>query len=93
MADYASLSNRFESACSYALQKFGLAIKELILERDSFVILPTGSGKSSIFQAFPLVLDHFEGSQSAHQSFAGAVVIHDFHNSRRRGGLVMTFCM
>ena len=45
-------------------------MKELILGRVAFVILPTGSGKSLIFQAFPLVMDHFEGNQSSHQSIA-----------------------
>ena len=43
-------------------------MQELILRRDAFAILPTGSGKSLIFQDFPLVLDHFEGNQSLHQS-------------------------
>ena len=79
MADCASFKSRFENACSYALQRLepdhfkekqSLAMKELILGRDAFVILPTGSGKSLVFQAFPLVLDHFKGNQSSHQSIA-----------------------
>ena len=78
MADCARFNSRFESA-SYALQKFrldhfkekqSLAIKELILGRDAFAILPTGSGKSLFFQAFPLVLDHFKGNESSHQPIA-----------------------
>ena len=77
--DCASFNSRFENASSYALEKFrldhfeerqSLAIKELILGRDAFVILPTGSGKSLIFEAFPLVLDYIKGSQSSHQSIA-----------------------
>ena len=81
MVDCASFNSRFENACWYVLQKFGLdhfkgetesckIIKELILGQVIFVILPTGSGKSLIFQAFLLVLDHFEGNQSSHQPIA-----------------------
>ena len=79
MADCASFNSRFENACSYTLQKFrldhfkekqSLAIKELILGGDAFVILLTGSGKSLSFQAFPLVLDHFEGNLSSHPFIA-----------------------
>ena len=77
MVDAAKVDRKFENACSYALHEFGLyhfkeqqrlAMKELILGRDVFVILPTGSGKSLIFQAFPLVLDYIEGNHGRHQS-------------------------
>ena len=69
MADSENFECRFANACSYALARFDLgefkekqskALKELILGRDTFVNLPTGSGKSLIFQAFPIVLDHME---------------------------------
>ena len=69
MADLERFEYRFANACSYALAKFELgefkekqneALKELILGRDTFVILPTESGKSLIFQAFLIVLDHME---------------------------------
>lgn len=69
MVDLERFECRFANACSYALAKFELgefkekqskALKELILGRDTFVILPTGSGKSLIFQAFLIVLDHME---------------------------------
>ena len=43
---------------------------KVILGRVAFVILPTGSGKSLIFKAFPLVMDHFKGNQSSHNSIA-----------------------
>ena len=69
MADSENFECRFANACSYALARFDLgefkekqskALKELILGRDTFVNLPTGSGKSFIFQAFPIVLDHMD---------------------------------
>ena len=69
MADSENFECRFANACSYALARFDLggfkekqseALKELILGRDTFVNLPTGSGKSLIFQAFPIVLAHME---------------------------------
>ena len=77
MVDAAKVDRKFENACSYALHEFGLyhfkeqqrlAMKELILGRDVFVILPTGSGKSLIFQAFALVLDYIEGNHGRHLS-------------------------
>lgn len=71
MADSNSFDLRFENACLNALNKFKLdefkdiqrkALKEVILGKDVFVILPTGSGKSLIFQTAPIVFDHMEGS-------------------------------
>lgn len=68
MADLERFECRFANACSYDWAKFELGeFKEkqskalkLILGRDTFVILPTGSRKSLIFQAFLIVLDHME---------------------------------
>ena len=69
MTDLERFGCRFANACSYALAKFELgefkekqskALKELNLGRNAFVILPTGPGKSLIFQAFPILLDHME---------------------------------
>ncbi|XP_078360026.1 putative ATP-dependent DNA helicase RecS [Oculina patagonica] len=74
MADASRFDGKFEDACANALQKFGfdnfkekqiLAMKELMLGRDVFVNLPTGSGKSLIFQAFPLVFDYMRGNEDA----------------------------
>ncbi|KAL9959207.1 hypothetical protein ACROYT_G036304 [Oculina patagonica] len=74
MADASRFDEKFEDACANALQKFGfdnfkekqiLAMKELMLGRDVFVNLPTGSGKSLIFQAFPLVFDYMRGNEHA----------------------------
>ena len=64
---------RFENACSNALKSFWFqriqvtqrqALKEIVLGKDVFVILPTGSGKSLIFQTAPLVFDHMEEGSS-----------------------------
>ena len=69
MADSERFECGFTNACTYALAKFDLgefkekqskALKELILGQETFVNLPTGSGKSLVFQAFPIVLDHTE---------------------------------
>ena len=69
MVDSERFGCGFANTCSYALSKFELgefkekqskALKELILGRYAFVILPTGPGKSLIFQAFPIVLGHME---------------------------------
>ena len=66
---FREVRSKLANACSYALAKFELggfkekqskALKELTLGRNAFVILPTGSGKSLIFQAFPILLDHME---------------------------------
>ena len=54
-------------------------MKEFILGQVAFVILSTGSGKSLIFQAFPVVMDPFEENQSSHQSIAVVIspVVYD----------------
>jgi len=71
MAD--DLDQRFKYACENALKSFdlnefkenqSLALKEIVNGKDVFVILPTGAGKSLIFQAAPLVFDYMEGKTS-----------------------------
>ena len=56
----------FEAACDKILETFKLnslrsiqqeALEELVSGEDVFVIQPTGSGKSLIFQAAPMVFD------------------------------------
>ena len=56
----------FHNACKIVCETFGIeglhtpqvfSIKELLQGKDVFVNLPTGFGKSLIFQSFPLVVD------------------------------------
>lgn len=50
-------SSKFKISELNAYQK--LAIRKIVVEKeDVFVNLPTGSGKSLIYQALPLVFDH-----------------------------------
>ncbi|XP_022807923.1 putative ATP-dependent DNA helicase Q1 [Stylophora pistillata] len=49
-------SSKFKISELNAHQKF--AITKILVEKDVFVNLPTGSGKSLIYQALPLVFDH-----------------------------------
>ena len=50
-------SSKFKISELNAYQK--LAIRKIVVEKeDLFVNLPTGSGKSLIYQALPLVFDH-----------------------------------
>ena len=60
----------FDNACKIVIKTFGLdsfharqviSIRELLHGKDVFVNLPTGSGKSLIFQSFPLVVDYLRG--------------------------------
>ena len=62
----ANESDLFDVACERDLEKFNLdnlkdlqkkALKKLVDGQDVFVIQPTGSGKSLIFQAGPTVFD------------------------------------
>ena len=57
------------------------------------VILPTGSRKSLIFQAFPLVLNHFEGNQSSHQSIAVVISTQSNHHSHNYVNDISIFCI
>ena len=41
-----------------------IALKDLLLGKDVFVNQPTGSGKSLIFQAFPILFDMVKRSPS-----------------------------
>jgi superfamily II DNA helicase RecQ len=45
-----------------------ISIKELLHGKDVFVNLPTGSGKSLIFQSFPLVVDYLCGNSPEEHS-------------------------
>ena len=63
----------FEDCCQEFLQMFGLnkfkntqkiALKDLLLGKDVFVNQPTGSGKSLIFQVFPILFDMVKRSPS-----------------------------
>ena len=63
----------FGDCCQEFLQMFGLnkfkstqiiALKDLLLGKDVFVNQPTGSGKSLIFQAFPILYDMVKRSPS-----------------------------
>ena len=40
------------------------AIKIFVLCKDTFVILPTGYGKSTIYGVLPLLFDYVSGEQS-----------------------------
>ncbi len=60
----------FNNACKIVIKTFGLdsfharqvvSIRELLHGKDVFVNLPTGSGKSLIFQSFPIVVDYLRG--------------------------------
>ncbi|KXJ19188.1 ATP-dependent DNA helicase RecQ [Exaiptasia diaphana] len=71
MEDNSSFEILFENVCLNALKSFSLdefreikqkALKEIVLGKDVLVILPTGSGKSLIFQTAPLVFDEMSGS-------------------------------
>ncbi|KXJ10155.1 ATP-dependent helicase SGS1 [Exaiptasia diaphana] len=73
MEDNSSFEILFENALN-ALKSFSLdefreiqqkALKEIVLGKDVLVILPTGSGKSLIFQTAPLVFDEMSGSSGA----------------------------
>ena len=56
-AAFYKASSKFKISELNAYQK--LAIRKFVLEKeDIFVNLPTGSGKSLIYQAMPLVYDH-----------------------------------
>ena len=55
-------SSKFKISELNAYQK--LAIRKIVVEKeDLFVNLPTGSGKSLIFQALPLVFDHISNDE------------------------------
>ena len=73
VVSYSVSDESFDNACKIVYQTLcieGLhgvqvsSIKELLQGKNVFVNLPTGSGKSLIFQSFPLVVDclHVRGT-------------------------------
>ena len=75
--------NVFTNACQFALDTFGFptfkesekdCLRELISGRDVLVLQPTESGKSLMFQSFPLVCDYFS-SQGKSQVESKAIVL------------------
>ena len=64
-------TDEVETAISDSLREIGIerikdkqkeAILAFISGRDTFVVLPTGYGKSSIYAVLPLVFDKLKGS-------------------------------
>lgn len=67
----------FHEAIDYALRTLGKedislkqaqydAVKAVVVDRrDKLVLLPTGYGKSLIYQTLPLIFDHMESSSSS----------------------------
>ena len=66
------MANRLDEALDFAAQTLGLelkrhqttALRQLVQGHDLFVNLPTGFGKSIIFQAATIVLDFLNESQT-----------------------------
>ena len=58
-------ANKFNVSCINAYQQ--LAIRKLVIEKKNvFVNLPTGFGKSLMYQALPLVVDELNSKCSGH---------------------------
>ena len=53
----------------------GQAVRQIVLGKDVFVSLPTGSGKSLCFAALPYVFEYLRKVKSRDQPFHSAIVI------------------
>ncbi|XP_071484695.1 ATP-dependent helicase wrn-1-like [Diadema antillarum] len=77
--------DEIEESIKYAASKIGFmdgfrdeqrtCIKSFLLGHDLFVALPTGFGKSAIFQVAPLCVDFLRGLRDCNSSKAVAVVV------------------
>ena len=64
------MADDFNQACEFALKKLGFkdgfklrekqlqAISNIISKKDTLVVLPTGYGKSLVYQCLPLVFEY-----------------------------------
>ena len=71
------LMNKFHDSINNALLRLGKAeislkeaqfeaLKAIVMERkDSLVVLPTGYGKSLIYQTLPFIFDYLDASSTA----------------------------
>ena len=76
-------SSKFKISELNAYQK--LAIRKIVVEKeDIFVNLPTGSGKSLIFQALPLVFDDISNDSGHIVVVVSPLIslIRDFHTGK-----------
>ena len=76
------MADHFDEAVKFAAKKLGLpnlksqqtnALRQFVLGHDLFVNLPTGFGKSVIFQAAPIILDFLSEKRS--ESVKAVVIV------------------
>ena len=75
----ASYDDRLHRVITETAEKIGITLKDkqfqaiysFCLQKDVFVSLPTGYGKSVIYGILPLVFDNIKGWQSSYQCSYG----------------------